>query len=165
MAICTIVEIEDVLSEHGVRLATDDQNMNAFADTTMVSNAIERATQKIYQYASLRYQDALFEGNDWCKWCCAVFAAVQLMRRRGGGVPPGLMDEYNEYIEWLEKVQAQTAEIPGLQQENEPGVTTSNLIIDQRFPSAKPRVVRGTSAGEISSKKPRFTDHFEGFNR
>lgn len=164
MALCTISEVEDVLSYWGAKLATDDERADASPDTTKVDNAIERATVRIHQYISLRYETSVLESNDWAKWCCAVFASVQLMRRRGGAVPPGLMDEYNEFIAHLEKVQSQLAEIPGVTQQNEPGLTMSNLTVDQRFRSAKIRAIRSVSAGETSSKKPRRMDYHEGFD-
>jgi len=164
MSLCTIAEVEDVLSDHGVRLATDDERGESMFDSTKTSNAIERAEQKIYQYVALRYSTADLVGNTWAKWACAVFAAVQLMRRRGGTVPPGLMDEYQEYLDYLTQVKDGQSEIPGLSQANEPGLTMSNLVVDQRFRSAKTRVVRSVSAGENSSLKPRRTDTFEGFD-
>src|SRR5690349_10851624 len=97
---CTLTEIEDLLSASGVSVSTNDDGNNSVADDEIVDNAIERGQSKVEQYLVAKYDTStITSANVWVKWCTAAFAAVEIMRRKGGGVPPGLQEIYEEYVE------------------------------------------------------------------
>ncbi|MCC7422540.1 MAG: DUF1320 family protein [Planctomycetaceae bacterium] len=159
MAYCTITEVQDILSSEGVVQATNDDGAQSAAQSTMVTNAIARATAKMNQYLTKKYDPAtIISANDWIKWCCATFAARELMMRRGGVAPTGVQIAYDDYLKWLEEVANGTADIPGLTPRFQPGMTMSNMTIDHRFPVGKVRSVPVISVGSSSSEVPRHTD-------
>lgn len=162
---CSETDIEDIMSTHFTLETTNDDGSLNDDDDTKVLNAIVRAEQRIQQYALNRYTDTLLQSNEWIRWCCATFAAVQLARRRGNAIPNGLQDEYDEYLAHLQLVRDGKAEVPGLLPRSEPGMTMSNVTYDQSSRRRKIRVSKTISAGEQTSEKPRHIDWREHHNR
>lgn len=162
MAFCSSTDIADILSDDGMLAATDDSREELLADATRVSNAIERAEQRIKQFVGRKYSDVQLDGNTWVKWACATIAAFELMRRRGNTPPDGLRESYDEIVGHLKNVSANASEIPDAIPRQEPGVAMTNLRYDPRYPVSKIRAVTQISAGNQNSVKPRrrdFTHH------
>jgi len=160
VAYCTITEINDLMSEHGIAAATDDVGGESLVDSSVVNNAIERAEQRIKQFVTGRYDVTQFSSsNKWLKWCCATLSCVALYRRRGNLIPPGLQEQYDEYIEHLQAIRDGRGEIPDQAPRTEFSMAMSNLRIDHRYPTGKSRVVTTVSTGGQDSAKPRHVDH------
>lgn len=156
MAYTTSAEIIDLMSEEGVIGASEDAAYASLMDSDHVTSCIERAEARMNQYLYPKYDITLISNsNVWIKWCAATFSAVFLYRRRGGSVPQGLQESYEEYISFLEQVKDGTAEVPGLAPQYEGAITMSNMTIDQRFAHGKSRVTSSISVGPVASKKLR----------
>lgn len=167
-AYCTKADIASVLSEQGIDYAVDDERLGDFdaADlATRVSDCINRASARVNQYCTLRYDLTSFPGNTWIKWCTATIAAVMLMRRRGDSAPDGLIAEYNEYIDFLKDVKNGTSVIPPDVAGNDAkllvqnaGITMTNLHLDLRFRVIQVRAITRVSTGPFESKLIRQYD-------
>ena len=166
---CSDDNVYSVLSEMGVTWAVDDEGdgSRSAQNTRWLADCKERAQVQITQYLNKWYDLTTLPGNTWVKWCCSVLTAVKLMRRRGESAPDGLINEYNEFLSFLESVQHGDASIP---QDGESdarlltqnaGLTMSNIRIDSRFRLAQIRVIPQTSTGDQQSRLPRFIDFMQ----
>lgn len=170
---CSENEIISVLSESGIDYSADDNRSGEAEgrEASFVAEAIQRAEVRINQYLMQRYDLTTMPGNKWIKWCCATFAGVFLMRRRGETAPDGLINQAMEYETWLHNVWVNNALIPTdaedtntaqLLHQNS-GIMMSNLAIDQRFRVSKVRSVPRISTGPQSSKTVRHPDYRSTF--
>jgi hypothetical protein len=159
---CSQTEVEDLLSANGVWASVNDDNGNAIADPTIVSNAIARGRTILGQYLVQRYNlDSITSNVEWVKWAAATFAAVELLRRKGGVVPPGIQELYEQYVVFLKEVQSGTFQVPGLYFNSSPGIAVSNLTMDNRYNRAKVRVVSTISWPMGLSKLSQFKDRLD----
>ena len=133
---CTIADVKDILSDHGVLVAADD-NENELVDSsgtesTVYDNAIERAAVKINMaLANTKYTLAELASLAWMKWCNAVFAAVALRRRRGNPCPLSLLEDMKEFLETLKQIQTgQLDSIAGVAAAMDCGPAVSNLTTE-----------------------------------
>lgn len=159
VAWCTQLEIEDLMSANGLSVSTNDTQGNSVSDPTIVANAIERGQSKLAQYLTQKYDTStITSANVWIKWATATFAAIEIMRRKGGVVPPGLQETYEEILEGLRDVKNGPGLIPDLSQRTTPGMAVSNVKIDNSYRQAKVRVV-GTISFPIGvTKLAQFRD-------
>lgn len=156
---CTQAEIEDLLSATGVSVSTNDNMDNAVSDALIVSNAIERGQSRLGQYLIGKYDtDIITSSNVWVKWANAAFAAIEIMRRKGGVVPLGLQEIYEEYIDILKDVKDGTGLIPGLVLRTSPGISVANITLDNYYNRAKIRKVETISWPLGLVKLPHFRD-------
>jgi len=156
---CTQTEIEDLMSANGVSVSTNDSQGNSVSDATIVANAIERGQSKLAQYLTQKYDiSTITSANVWIKWAAATFAAVEIMRRKGGVVSAGLQEIYEEYLAILNDVKNGPGLIPDLLQRTTPGMAVSNMTIDNRYAKAKMRVVGTISFPVGVTKLPQFRD-------
>jgi len=88
----------------------------------------------------------------------SLFAAVELLRRKGGAISTGLNENYQEMLTFLKGVQTGSFQVPGLSPRTSPGIAVSNIMIDNRYPRAKVRVVSSISFPIPSSPLGTFTD-------
>ncbi len=159
---CTQAEIEDLLSADGLGNSTNDGQTNAVSDADIVANAIERGQSKLSQYLASKYDvSTITSANVWVKWAAATFSAVEIMRRKGGVVPPGLQEIYEEYETILLDVKNGTGIIPDLAPRNTPGISISNIKIDNFYQQAKIRKVETISWPVGLSRLPVFRDRFD----
>lgn len=168
-AFCSDDNIYSVLSEQGVTWSIDDEGdgSRSTQNSRWLNDCKERAQVQITQYLNKWYDLTTLPGNTWIRWCSAVLTAVKLMRRRGESAPDGLINEYNEFLTFLELVQHGNALVP---QDGESdarlltqnaGLTMSNVRIDSRFRLAQIRVIPQTSTGDQQSRLPRFVDFMQ----
>lgn len=165
--LCSEDDVISVLSNQGVLYSIDDDRTGERSTVSVqfITDAIERSSVKIRAFLSQWYDLGTLAGNTWLKWACATFTAVNLMRRRGDTAPDGLMAEYQEYADFLVKVNDNEAIIPSdngtdaqLLTQNA-GVTMSNLRIDHRYPYSQIRAIARTSVGDQRSKLVRNMDY------
>lgn len=164
MAYCTFADIVDLMSIDGVDGAANDLSANDPANTVMIDNAIERAEVRMNQFIARKYDTpALSNSNKWVKWSCATLASLEIYRRRGSAAGVGLVDRANEVLDHLKDIRDGKAEIPDQAPRHEPGMTMTNIRIDNRYRIKKSRAVTPISVGELSSKKTRHTDRLAEF--
>jgi phage gp36-like protein len=159
---CTEDELNLILSEWGVRNSSDDDK-DQVADDGVVDSCIERAHVRLMQYLEPQYAEADLVGNAFAKWTEAVIACVMLMRRKGEGAPDGLINQYDEAIEFLKEIKAGSSVVPGVQKEvnDYVGITMSNYHMDMRRRVGQCRVAQRISVGPLTGGgKPRFWDDY-----
>ncbi|MEM4360038.1 MAG: phage protein Gp36 family protein [Candidatus Bilamarchaeaceae archaeon] len=169
---CSSADVEAVFSLNGVTWSVDDDfsgeaetvNYQGRNEQQYVYDAIERATVKINQYVAKLYDLSSLVGNTWTRWACAILAARSLARRKGNPAPDGLVADAEEVLEFLEQVYQGRAVIPPDGESDarllstNAGICMSNLNLDQRFPTAKVRVVQRISTGPSQSRLRRYYD-------
>lgn len=154
---CTIDEVKSILSSYGVSVTTDDERTGE-GDPTFQDEAGERAYQRVLQYVHKQYDPSENTDNDWLKWCHATLWAVQLRRRLGDDLPPGLEADYTEFIESLEQIKEGELQIPlATPRKSRYGMAMSNVEFDPRYYQNKIRVNDRISTGDNNSDVPR--DH------
>ena len=159
---CGVAEVEDLLSANGVWASVNDDLGNSVTDATIVDNAIARGRTILGQYLVQKYDiSTITSANEWIKWAAATFAAIEIMRRKGGVVPPGLQELYEQYTGFLKEVQAGSFQVPGLYLRSSPGMAVSNLTMDNRYNRAKVRVVSTISWPMGLSKLSQFKDRLD----
>jgi hypothetical protein len=156
---CTITEVQFWMSEEGVEVATNDDQTQTTPDLTIVNPAIIQARLWLSQYLVQKYDISLItSANEWVKWSTAVAASVILLRRKGGVVSAGLQEAYEALTAFLEGVQSGTLVAPGLTLVASPGISISNVTMDDRYNRAKVRVVQSISWPVGLSKLSQFVD-------
>lgn len=156
---CTISDIKSILSSAGVVYAVDDDRSggNSTEEINYANDCIERADAHIQMLVQTYYDVNQLPGNIWVKWCSATLAAVDIMTRRGEQVPSGLVYRWRQYQDALQRISIGQLQIPGAEpRASQGGLLMSNLELDQRYHTARVRIVPHTSAGERSSLLPQF---------
>lgn len=156
---CDISEVEWWMSVDGVSDSTNDRQTNITADTTIVDNSIIQARLWLSQFLTQKYDVSLItSANEWVKWATGLVASIYVMRRKGGMVPVGLQEAYEELRDFLKGVQSGSLVAPGLVLLASPGISISNVTMDDRYNRAKVRVVQTISWPNGLSKLSQFTD-------
>ena len=147
------------MSVDGAKTATDDDYNNVVADPDIVDNAIINARLWLSTYLTQKYDiDLITSANEWVKWSTALVASVALLRRKGGAVPPGLQEAYEELREFLKGIQSGSLVAPGLTLITQPGISVSNVTMDDRYNRAKVRRVDSISWPTGLNKLGNFLD-------
>ncbi len=156
---CTIAELQRFLSANAV---TDfaDHDDDGSADTDVVEDAINQATEEIDLYLRQQYTQAnLSTSTLVTRWCC-VMSAKFLAERRGNPPPDSVQLEYDRIANTADGLITQIADLkrqlPGIARRSE-APTWSNLEIDRRYARRTARVVRQTSSTSASVKQQHFT--------
>lgn len=159
---CSITEVEYQLSVSGVTAATNDNQISITADESIVDDAIVNARLLMSQYLVQKYELAsITSANEWVKWSTSVFAAVELLRRKGGIVSEGLAQKYSELKEFLTGVQSGILIVPGLSTRSMGGIAMSNLTMDNRYSRAKIRRTHSISFPTTPNPLGTFTDNMD----
>ena len=146
---CSQTEINAIWSAFGVNARLDD-DLDGVADQDIAA-VIEQASSRMNRFLLRRYSAATISAATWAKWCCAVFAAAILARRRGNDIPQSLVDEVQEYNETLKAIGQGTEDLMADDGPANPisdeTPAYSNLTIDGRFTRSKVRRVPSSSSG------------------
>lgn len=105
---CALADLQDVLSESGVTLRSDDD------PPTTLGGAIAKAGNTIDRYLYRRYDPANLVQSNTIKDLAAAIACFYLSTRRGNSPPPGVAIQYDEAIAYLTEVKSGQNEIPGI---------------------------------------------------
>lgn len=105
---CQIADVQDVLSNQGVELRTDD------CPPTEYGNAIARAGDKVDWHCFRRYTPDNLALSPLVRDWAAVLAAYYLSCRRGNDPPAGIAILYEEAIANMTEVKKGLNEIPGI---------------------------------------------------
>lgn len=160
MAWCTISEIEHELSVDGVTGTTNDNQVSRVGDPAIVANAIEIAQEQLSQYLVTKYDTStITSANKWVKWATATFAAVELLRRKGGTASAGLQEKYEELREFLTGVQTGTLIVPGLTARQISGIQVTNYTLDRTYGRTKVRRVPSISYPSTGSSLSQFNEN------
>lgn len=128
---CTEAEIVRFLSSNAV---TDfaDNDADGTADTGVVDDCINQATQEIDLYATQRYdQTGLATSTIINRWA-VVMASMFLCHRRGNVVPDSIATEWERIQERLQQIAQGTLQLPGVSLRADLRPSFSNLDVDRR---------------------------------
>jgi len=124
-------------------------------DDDQLEFAREFAHQDINGWIVGQYDLAVAESvkPKWLVHTEAIFICVWIFRHSSNGaIPPGLQQFYDERMQALQQISQGQRQIPGISVRCDPGVSMSNLHIDQRFDSHKIRTQPWTNTGDQRSE-------------
>ncbi len=151
---CTQADCDDILSQFGVIVRTDDdddgdEDTESAGGSGIAEVCIEQASTDMNRYLFQRYTAAVIAASTWARYCCAVLAVCLLCRRRGNPIPQSLADECEYYRAALEAIKKGSEP---LMSDTAPAVArfqvapmSSNLTVDGRYRRNKVRVIQSTS--------------------
>lgn len=139
-AYCQKADLELRLSALGVSLRLDD-------DVTAVDDVIGDASEWINFYCEGRYEQAQLALSLWIKYRCRDIAILFLCIRRLNAIPKSAQFAYDQAIKALEKVQAATMVIPGIEPRKTPGPVLSQPR-PVLWPIPHTVIERGRSTGQ-----------------
>lgn len=151
---CAQSDVERLLSSQGALDAADHDEDGA-ADTSVITDCIEQASQEVSLYANRWHTDAQLATSALVTRWTTTLAAFFLTQRRGNPVPDSLAVEFARLTAppdgMLLKIADGKFQVPGLAMRS--GVTPqfSNLQVDRRYARDKLRVVGGGSIDESSA--------------
>ena len=142
---CSIAELDRFMSS----AATDDfadHDADGTADTDVIEDCINQATDEIDLYARQQYTPAVLATSTLITRWCVVMAARFLQERRMNVVSESIVVQWDRIIANLEKVAENRLQLPGLAKRDDMRPTWSNLKIDRRFRHSKIRVTQTNSS-------------------
>ncbi len=144
-ALCTIAEVERFYSANAV-IDAADHDADGVADTDVVEDCINQASDEIELYARQQYTPAVLATSTLVTRWCVVMSTRFLQERRGNVVSNSIAVQWDRIIENLEKVSENRLQLPGLAKRDDLRPTWSNLKIDRRFRHSKIRVTQTNSS-------------------
>ncbi|MGH9932600.1 MAG: phage protein Gp36 family protein [Pyrinomonadaceae bacterium] len=144
-AYCDLSDVERLFSSYGVT-AYSDHDGDGQADSEVVNDCINQATEEINLYCQQWYEPADLDNSTLINRWCTVMATTFLCERRGNPVPESLQAEFARIAEKLERILAGTLKIPGLAMRDDMRPSYSNLTVDRRYQRSRIRVTRQNSS-------------------
>jgi len=133
---CTVSEVQRFLSTVGA-VAYADHDDDGVADTDVIEDCINQATEEIDGYAGQRHTQVALTGSSLVTRWCVIIASYFLAIRRGNPPPESLALEFNRILDpdsgMLARVAAGKYQLP-------------RVRIDRRWPNSKIRVTRANSS-------------------
>ena len=142
---CSIAELDRFMSSNAT---TDfaDHDADGTADTDVIEDCINQATDEIDLYARQQHTQAQLATSTLITRWCVVMAARFLQERRMNVVSESIIAQWDRIIENLQKVAENRLQLPGLAKRDDMRPTWSNLKIDRRFRHSKIRVTQTNSS-------------------
>lgn len=152
---CVQADVESILGATFVKRRGDDNEDGALSTTELsyVTDAIDRAATTMNATLEMRYTLSELSGNDWCKWCNAIIAAVFVSERRGNNIPPSTAREYDKYQEDLKGIKSGKMKVPQASDNFGPSPMVSNMLIDMGNHRNQIRVDTSESTGPRGTLK------------
>jgi len=143
---CTEADIQRLFSAGGVT-SFADHDSDGIADTGVVDDCINHASQEIELYCRRRYSTTGLAACSLVNRWTTVLATAYLCERRGNPVPESLAKEATRILEeLLPKVASGELSLPGIEYAADMRPMHSNLTIDRRYPYSKIRVITANSS-------------------
>lgn len=155
-ALCSQDDVEFVWSTYGVSVRVEDGDGGGTA--ARIAAMLEKATVDVQYFLLQRYPLSSLQDNAWVKWAVAIFAAVDLGRRRGNPCPEPLLVEWRTYHDQLVEIRAGKAHLPSDTGRAAPmfdnAPLVSNLRVDSRYRQPIRRLVQtSTFSPQAPSRK------------
>ena len=114
----TVADVEARLTAYSVTWAADRVTVDgsrSSGELGMVEAGIEWSNG-IIDAAILKLVNSVSArpANDWLRDRCVDLAAYRVMTIGGGDATPVLLDDYERALAWLERVEAGSLDVPGL---------------------------------------------------
>lgn len=154
---CELEDLQRFMTTQGV---TDwaDHDADGMADTDIVEDCINQATEEIDLYARQRYTQAVLSTSTLINRWCMVMATRFLCHRRGNSPPASVEVEWERISQHLEDISQGKKQLPGMALRDDLRPTMSNLKIDRRFRHSKIRVRPNSSDPPTKLTKDRVID-------
>lgn len=154
---CDRDDIESIVGPAFVVACCDDNEDGALSatETLRITEAIERAAVHMNHALDKQYVLSQLTSNDWCKWCNAYLAVMQLAQRKGNPPQPSVIDAVQDFNRQLEDIRWGKDEVPEQAPSFEHIPTVSNFN-PELFKSYNPiRVVteESTGASPVGNRK------------
>jgi phage gp36-like protein len=150
---CTEAELQRFMSTNASIDFADHDDDNA-ADTDVINDCINQATEEIDMWATERYAQAQLSSSNLVSRWCVVMAARFLCQRRMNSVPSSLEEEFQRLTDLKDGILPHIAtgglNIPGINVRDDKPVTWSNLIVDRRRNFSTIRRTSGNSSNAPS---------------
>jgi phage gp36-like protein len=145
---CTKTDIEAIWPPDDLEASVDDDVSGTLSATEegYITRAIERAANLINSRLALRYTLADLATNTWCRDANAAIAAYLLSTRQGVAAPAHFQQQYDEYLDDLDRIAAGRLRVPEAPESNTPGPSVSNFTVDLDEPVKKVVVLDETSS-------------------
>lgn len=147
---CLKADVEDIISAAGVSMAVDDNRdgINTAAEEARVTRAIAMAASNMNARLVRRYKLSDLSSNDWVKFCNATLASEMVMRRRGNGPPPSVVDAADQYREDLQAIMEDRLDVPEQSESFDFSMSVTNFSVQRAKREQKVRVDKRTSTGD-----------------
>jgi phage gp36-like protein len=146
---CTEAQIQRFLSTNAV-IDFADHDEDGSADTDVVNDCINQATEEIDLYLRQRYTQAVLATSTLVERWAVVMAARFLCQRRGNVVPDSIEQEWNRIADpdggLLSQISRARRQLPGMPLREDLRPTWSNLHVDRRYQRSTIRVTKQNSS-------------------
>lgn len=132
------------LSTLGVLEWSDHDELGEI-DTSVVTDAINRASEEVFFYLGGFYSAATLATSELIMSWATMLACYYLGLNRGMAPPDGLQIEYDNLMKRLEQIRSGRMLIPGLSLSADLRPAISNLTVDRRYARDTIRVTRSNS--------------------
>ena len=146
---CTADDLDSYWSSTGVTSRLDDNEDGVLDATEQLHRtaALERATNTINARLTMRYKLADLTGNLWARDCCIILACYYVGMRRGEGVGPILVADFDRYMTELREIAAGDLELPQQTPSFDTRPVATNYEPDMRSRNVRVRRNDKTSTG------------------
>jgi phage gp36-like protein len=146
---CTEADMNRYMSAQGIIDAADHDDDNT-ADTGVVDDTINQATEEIDLFARQRYTQTNLSSSTLINRWATVMACRLLFMRRGNPPPESLELEYHRIADpetgLLVKLSKGLLQLPGVALRDDMRPTMSNLRVDRRYRDSTIRVTSNNSS-------------------
>ena len=144
---CTKTDLEALWPPDDLAASVDDDASGTLSATEegYITRAIERAANLINSRLAQRYTLADLAANSWCRDANAAIAAYLLSTRQGAAAPAHFQEQYDAYLDDLDRIAAGRLRVPESPESHTPGPSVSNFTVDLDEPVRKVVVVDETS--------------------
>lgn len=160
---CSVADVKRLFSSAGVD-AYADHDGDSSADTDVVEDCINQATEEIDAYARQRYTQSGLSGSTLINRWCTTLAVYFLCMRRGNTIPDAIATETERILDpdkgLLSRLAAGNYHLPGVAMRADMRPSWSNLRIDRRYPRSKTRVTRTNSSDSPTKLTRDFEENY-----
>jgi phage gp36-like protein len=146
---CTEAEMNRFMSAAAI-IDFADHDDDGTADTDVVDDCINQATEEIDMYATTQYEQTALATSTLINRWCVIMAVRILCTRRGNPVPDSLETEWNRITDpvtgLLRKISQNLLQIPGISKRADFRPTFSNVKVDRRWRHSTIRVTPTNSS-------------------
>lgn len=143
---CTQADLERKMGAKAI-VAYADHDADGIADTGVIDDAINQATEELDAYLTNRYSQASLQTSPIVTRWATTLASYFLSINRGNPPPESLAAEFTRIMTLLvDVVSTGVYQLPGVSLRSDMRPTLSNLRIDRRYTQSKIRVEKAISS-------------------
>lgn len=140
-----------------------DHDGNGIADTDVIDDAVNQATEEISLTAGQRYATANLAASNLIRRWATTLACCFMFTNRGNPVPMSLQAEFDRIMDRLEQLRSGSMTLTGVALIGDLRPCMSNRTVDRRYATRTVRVQKRNST-DAPSKLSRHYDQDYGFH-